>query len=163
MSGLSAGGPSAVLPKGWTTPWGYKGEEIVRGALWIRRRVCETAKIQELEAGGHTADPMTLVGTTDIRWNARQYLDVDRSALGKFELLPAPGGDGSAKYRYQKLPKGMMIVKPGVWVVFPTGKAYRSYGGEVAYTPDFPEVELPRLVPDLNAEWDEAKRLWVLL
>lgn len=155
---LTAGGPNPYLPENWRAPFGYASGPV-HGALWIGPMPAEDVDVEALEALGGTPEKGTLVGTWDITWDAPQYQHQDASRIDEFETLPRYGGDGSAAYRYQKLPVGMEVAKPRDWI-HEDGEARRAEGGEAVARADLGDGHFELHVVGIRVEWNTDLRLW---
>lgn len=130
---LTLGGDDAELPPGWVAPWGWDGRKA-EGAIWTGQEPAEQTDLARLKSAGWTPDEKSLVGTFDIRWSAAQYdrkwPDLSDELHYPWDTLPKPGGEGSIRYQFKLVPRGIdKVAAPRNWV-HSNGQAFRAKGGE---------------------------------
>lgn len=158
---LSAGGDDPYLPENWKAPQGYDGGPV-EGALWVGPQAATDDDIAALETLDGTADPATLVGTLDSEWNAEQYADRLREALAPWDTFPCPGGRGSARYKFQKLPEGVLIAQPKWWV-HKDGHAWRAAGGEPVTRVNTGHGAWKYQIVDIEVTYDSELDIWTVV
>ncbi|MEO0437892.1 MAG: hypothetical protein AAF098_13385 [Pseudomonadota bacterium] len=133
---LTTGGKEADLPAGWIVPWGYPGTGN-KGALWVGATPPSPDEVKALTALEWAYDELTLVGTHNTDWNARQYLGLDRESLADpWSQVKCPGGLGSHTYQFQFMPEGVdACIAPSKWITV-NGEMKRSQGGEYVHKVD---------------------------
>jgi hypothetical protein len=126
---LTTGGPKAQLPENWKAPHGFTGKNKVN-AMWVGEKAATKEDEKAVEMLGWSVDELTLVGTLDRSWTAKQYLDEEDDLQGPWDFHPREGGEGSLTYQLQHVPEGVDRFAEPRWWIHADGKAVRAKGGE---------------------------------